>query len=319
MPYDVLSDALAYALDQFSVQKTHIAVFNASGDEPEEWDRQSFKVNVSVKNTLKSDYKTVLVRATRQTDETLGLLANAASHLTEGGTVFVAQENRHGAASLERAAAAGFAGVSSISKFKCRIIKLEKPNPATLQTWATQADLQKTPHGFWSAPGLFSWNRPDMGSELLLKFMPDILTGAGADLGCGYGYLSCGLVKSHGVTRVTAVDLDSRAVECTRRNLSERAVPFDFDCLWRDVTTMHDLKNLDWVIMNPPFHTQLDEDRELGQKFCNAALKMLKSGGNLYLVANRHMPYEAVLKDGARTVTVLADEHGFKILHASAR
>ena len=62
-----------------------------------------------------------------------------------------------------------------------------------------------------------------------------------------------------------------------------------------------------------------DEDRDLGKQFCISALKMLRSGGNLYLVANRHMPYEAVLKDLARNVDVLADENGFKILHAQAR
>jgi len=316
---DILLDALTYGLDQFSVSGTHICILNASGFEPENWERQSFQANISVKNTLKSGYNTVLIRATRQTAETLGLVALAAAHVKDGGNILVAQENRHGASSLERAVPTGFADVSSVSKFKCRILRLKNPDRAVLKTWADAADLQKNPSGYWSAPGLFSWDRPDLGSQILERFLPDILTGAGADLGCGYGYLSGALAKSRGITHLTAVDIDSRAVECTRRNLAERDVKFTHDVLWCDVTAMTDLQKLDWVIMNPPFHTQLDEDRQLGQKFCNAAMKMLKSGGNLYLVANRHMPYEDVLKEHARAVHVLCDERGFKILNAIRR
>ncbi|HEY8963668.1 MAG TPA: class I SAM-dependent methyltransferase [Alphaproteobacteria bacterium] len=317
MTTDILIEALHYGLEQFSASKAPVCVLNASGHELEGWDKQSYLANISVKNTIKSDYNTILVRATRQTDETLGFLAMAVSHLAPNGTILIAQENRLGASSLERAASAGFVDVASISKFKCRILQLKKPKTDILKSWAAKAQIQKNPEGLWSAPGLFSWDRPDLGSQLLLQHLPHILTGAGADLGCGYGYLTTSLVKCRGVTSVTGVDLDSRAIECTRRNLEESDLPFAHDVLWRDVTTMTDLKNLDWVIMNPPFHTQLDEDRNLGQKFCNAALKMLKSGGNLYLVANRHMPYEAVLNAQASRVTVLADERGFKILHAS--
>jgi len=37
----------------------------------------------------------------------------------------------------------------------------------------------------------------------------------------------------------------------------------------------------------------------------------------LWLVANRHLPYEAVLDQGFGQVRTVAQEHGFKIVEAS--
>ena len=43
--------------------------------------------------------------------------------------------------------------------------------------------------GLWSQPGIFSWNRIDPGSSLLLENLP-VLGGRGADFGCGIGVLA---------------------------------------------------------------------------------------------------------------------------------
>ena len=92
-------------------------------------------------------------------------------------------------------------------------------------------------------------------------------------------------------------------------------IPFKVE--WRDATgDLSDLPVMDAVVMNPPFHDQQKEDRELGQKFVHAAMKLLRAGGELYLVANRHMPYEDILAKEASKVTLLEDAQGFKIIRA---
>jgi 16S rRNA (guanine1207-N2)-methyltransferase len=319
---DVLTDALNYALDQIGGPKAPVAVLNASGYEEKSFVKQSNHICNNYLYTLNSVFNTILIRATRQKDETLGLVATAMGQIAAGGSIVIAQENAHGADGLEKRLEEAFTDVTTIIKHKCRVmvLKPESANAGTIAGWQKAAALQKVAAtGLWSQPGLFSWDRFDVGSKLLLSNLPEKLVGNGADLGCGYGFLSVNLVKKDGVTGLYSMDNDNRAVEACTRNLSENGTTIPTHVFWRDATVPHaDIPKLDWVVMNPPFHTQQFEDRELGQKFCNSALKMLKSGGKLYLVANRHMPYEVLLDKAAKKVTLLTDKDGFKILCAQA-
>ncbi len=164
--------------------------------------------------------------------------------------------------------------------------------------------------GLWSQPGVFSWDRIDPGSALLLANLPR-LSGRGADFGCGTGVLARAVLAAPKVSKLTLVDLDRRAIDVAGRNLDEPRA----EMLWADARTL-DLANLDFVVMNPPFHDGGTEDRALGQAFIRQAAAALSKGGALWLTANRHLPYEEVLKPLFRTVTLVASEKGYKIYQA---
>ena len=68
--------------------------------------------------------------------------------------------------------------------------------------------------------------------------------------------------------------------------------------------------------MNPPFHAGRRADPEIGRAFIAAAARMLKPAGTLWLVANRHLPYEISLKDRFRDVAEIAGTSKFKVLQA---
>lgn len=163
----------------------------------------------------------------------------------------------------------------------------------------------------WSQPGVFAWDRIDAGSLLLAEHLP-ALKGAGADLGCGYGALSTVVLRSPAVTALKLIDLDRRAVEAARRNIEDVRASFD----WADVRTVEANGDLDFVVMNPPFHDGGAEDRALGQAFIRQAAAMLKRGGTLWMVANRHLPYEAELKAAFKRVTPLEEGGGYKLFEA---
>ncbi|WP_337188812.1 class I SAM-dependent methyltransferase [Phenylobacterium sp.] len=176
------------------------------------------------------------------------------------------------------------------------------------------------PSGMWSQPGVFSWDRIDPGSARLLDALPS-LAGRGADLGCGVGVLAARVLASPAVTALACVDLDRRAVACARRNLDDPRVTVlqaDVRRLGADVGADlgDDLAGLDVVVMNPPFHDGGHEDRDLGVAFVRAAARMLRKGGACWLVANRHLPYEAALREAFALVEVKADAGGYKILEA---
>jgi 16S rRNA (guanine1207-N2)-methyltransferase len=165
--------------------------------------------------------------------------------------------------------------------------------------------------GLWSQPGVFSWDRIDPGSALLARTLPK-LTGDGADLGCGVGWLGKAALANPSVTRLALIDIDRRAIEAARRNIDDPRA----DIGWADACGDHGLAGLDFVVMNPPFHDNGIEDRGLGFAFIAAARRALRKGGGLWMVANRHLPYEARLAELFRVVIPRADQGGFKVIEA---
>ena len=67
---------------------------------------------------------------------------------------------------------------------------------------------------------------------------------------------------------------------------------------------------------NPPFHAAGEEDKGLGVAFIRKAATSLRTGGQLWMVANKHLPYEVTLKAAFKRVTPLAEANGFKVLLA---
>ena len=164
--------------------------------------------------------------------------------------------------------------------------------------------------GLWTQPGVFSWDRLDPGTALLMETLPR-LSGRGADLGCGLGALAHAVLASDAVKSLDLVDVDRRAVEAARRNVDDPRARH----VWADARTVP-LERLDFVVTNPPFHAAGAEDKGLGVAFLRKAAAGLRNGGHLWLVANKHLPYEATLKAAFKRVTPIAEANGFKVMLA---
>jgi 16S rRNA (guanine1207-N2)-methyltransferase len=168
------------------------------------------------------------------------------------------------------------------------------------------------PLGLWSQPGIFGWDRIDPGSALLMKHLPP-LSGRGADLGCGVGLLARAALSHATVQHMTLIDIDRRAVEAAQRNID----PARSTVLWADATISKAMpRELDFVVMNPPFHDGGTEDQNLGRAFIAKAASLLRKGGVCLLTANRHLPYEAAMKPLFATMTQVVQANGFKIYAA---
>ncbi|MBB3020208.1 16S rRNA (guanine1207-N2)-methyltransferase [Microvirga lupini] len=203
--------------------------------------------------------------------------------------------------------------VSETSRRHYRICICERPS---LPTGIDEALAEGGPRldegfGFWTWPGVFSWNRLDPGSVLLEQNLP-VFSGRGADFGCGIGVLARAILASPTVEHLAMLDIDRRAIEMAARNITDPRG----DPRWADVRNGTGLKGLDFVVMNPPFHDGGAEDQSLGQSFIRQAAEALRAGGVLWLVANRHLPYEGVLKPLFRRVTLKVEAGGYKIYEA---
>ena len=161
----------------------------------------------------------------------------------------------------------------------------------------------------WSQPGVFSWDRLDPGTALLLEHLPP-LAGRGADFGCGIGILTGAVLGSPRVERITSIDIDRRAIQAARRNIADPRADF----IWADVRALNaELRDLDFIVMNAPFHDTGTEDRALPLQFVKRAAEVLRPNGVCWLVANRHLPYEAAIKALFKRIDLKIENSGYKI------
>jgi 16S rRNA (guanine1207-N2)-methyltransferase len=166
--------------------------------------------------------------------------------------------------------------------------------------------------GLMGQPGIFSWDRIDTGTALLMATLPN-LWGRVGDFGCGTGLLSLAVLKSAKVKALTGFDIDRRAIEACALNIKDAR----FASVWTDLRTQGAATTgLDFIVTNPPFHDAGIEDQALGLAFIKVAAQTLRAGGALWLTANRHLPYEAVLTALFKTVTVKAEGQGYKVFEA---
>jgi len=266
----------------------------------------------------------VLVLPPRQREEARALLAKACMAVAPGGIVIAAVANDEGAKSREADLKQLAGSVTTLSKHHCRVFWTHPEvafDAALLAQWA-RADMPRiqrsgeVPGGeFRTRPGVFAWDRVDAASKMLAEALPADLRGRVADFGAGWGYLSLQvLARCMQVTSLDLYEADARALALADDNLADAHLPVH--CHWHDVARGVG-ERFDAIICNPPFHALGRGDRpDIGRAFIAAAANALRQGGQLWLVANRHLPYEQALDDGFVQVDTIAQSGGFKIVHA---
>ncbi|TNJ47594.1 class I SAM-dependent methyltransferase [Phaeobacter sp. B1627] len=175
------------------------------------------------------------------------------------------------------------------------------------------AEPQSVAAEFVTAPGVFSADGIDPASEQLAASLPAKLGSTVADLGAGWGYLSAQILTRAGVSELHLVEADHDALTCAQRNVGDPRAEFH----WADARSWGSKASLDTVVMNPPFHSGRAAEPALGQAFIANAARLLKPSGQLWMVANRHLPYETSLAEAFVAVEEAGGDNRFKILHAS--
>lgn len=235
-----------------------------------------------------------------------------------GGWIVVCGDKVSGAASLRKWAGQFAAVADSLSKNHAIVFWLRVPEKLDHSALARRQNTgARIDNRFETLPGMFSHGKIDTGSALLTRFIAEYAQGAVADFGAGWGYLSaCALANSAAITALDLYEADYDALQAARHNLSTIPSPVTSGFHWQDLTREQPQSRYNTIISNPPFHAGRAADASLGQTFIRCAARALKPDGRLLLVANRHLPYEALLADCFRHSKQLAQENGFKIILA---
>ncbi len=191
--------------------------------------------------------------------------------------------------------------------FACKIA------PEAMADWAALGEGRENEAGFFTVPGVFSSEKVDEGSKLLAAALPASLGKQVADLGSGWGFLSRHILERESVEELHLVEASYAALSCAQKNVQDARAQFH----WDDAMRWEPKANFDSVVMNPPFHKGRKGMPELGQQFIENAARMLKGMGHLYMVANRHLPYEDSLRAHFKFVEEIGGNTRFKLLHAA--
>ncbi len=175
----------------------------------------------------------------------------------------------------------------------------------------TAPEPQTGPEGFVTTAGVFSDGEIDKGSALLVQALPPKLPARMADLGAGWGFLAHHVLQREGVASVDLVEAEALSLDCARQNVTDPRARFH----WADAIQFQ-AGGFDGIVMNPPFHTGRAADPGLGRNFILAAARLLAPHGKLWMVANRHLPYEPTLNAAFRTVDTIAGNSAFKVFYA---
>ena len=266
------------------------------------------------------DYDVVLYLLPKNMVEARYGLAQAVKCLKAGGRVFCAADNKAGGTRLQKLFESfGIDIEGHDSRNKARVVwgNVQNINEDAVSKALFDGQPQAViDDRFISQAGVFGWDKIDKGSEVLTRYIPKDLKGKGADFGCGYGYLSdYALSHCSKIKRLTCLDADYRAVEMCRKNLERYDT--DISYIWADLTKVQtDLRNLDFILMNPPFHEGKKQDIGIGIDFIKSAYQSLKRGGSLFIVANAHLSYEPALEQVFFAVEKLYEGQGFKVFKA---
>lgn len=276
---------------------------------------QGIEVN-SAPEEISGPLSLALINLPKSRIESEYLIAHALQNLGPEGTLMAAADNRAGGNRIEKTFREfGIEQYHSVSKNKARVVW---GTPSSINQVKCEAALKagalQNLNGTWTQAGIFGWNKIDRGSFILSDVIEN-LTGKGADFGCGYGFLSLSaLHQNPAITSLICAEADARALKCAEKNLAEFAGKARFD--WIDLSRETPYKNLDFILMNPPFHEGKKTAPTLGIAFIENAHKALRKGGTLHMVANSHLPYERPLESLFTKTQKIYEGEGFKVFSA---
>ena len=251
------------------------------------------------------------------------LLANTLVNLTPGDQLWLPGENRSGIKSAgKRLQKISTTARKLDSARHCSLFALEiddkiKSALCTTETTGKQYEVnyQQQSLKFITLPAVFSYGSLDPASKMLLATLQEQpVKGRVLDFACGCGVIGLSLSSAQPESTIDLLDVNAMALASTENNI-------DINCLSRrnlrvfaaDIfSTVTDSYNA--IISNPPFHRHSKQSLEVSKKLIAGAPKYLHKGGELRIVANKHLPYLRLFNEVFSQVDILQADKFFQVI-----
>tara|TARA_B100000809_G_C15136740_1_gene530953 strand:+ start:993 stop:2201 length:1209 start_codon:yes stop_codon:yes gene_type:complete len=185
--------------------------------------------------------------------------------------------------------------------------------------YPTEYTLENTAHLLTNHANVFSRASLDIGSRLFIQHLPNGFTGKDIfDVGCGNGLLGLIAAERNPGARLHFYDESYMALASARENI-ERAFNGTQLAEYRadNCLASADDSSADLMLINPPFHQgNVVGDFIAWQMFVDAK-RVLRPGGELWIVGNRHMGYHLKLQRLFGHCSTKASDAKFVILNVT--
>lgn len=241
----------------------------------------------------------VLMQLPKSLPELHEIAETIARHADPAVVVFAGGRVKHMSTGMNDVLRARFDDVhATLGRQKSRVLVARSPKAGVQSTfpkreWHADLDLWVAAHG-----AAFGGTKVDLGTRYLLTFLERMNPTARdvVDLGCGTGVLAAAVARARPQVSVVATDDSAAAVasaSATMRlnSLAERVLVVRDDAM----STVADA-SVDLVVCNSPFHVGTTVDPRAAVGLFGAAARVLRAGGELWTVFNRHLPYERDLE-----------------------
>ncbi len=159
-------------------------------------------------------------------------------------------------------------------------------------------------------PGVFSQNKLDVGTEVLLENLPEKISGKVLDFGCGAGVIAAYIGTLHPDTNLSLVDVSALALQSAETTLTINQLNGTFlaSNSLSNVTEKYDV-----VISNPPFHQGVKTHYAATEQFLSNIKQHLTSNGTITIVANSFLKYPPIMEKTIGATKTLVVKKGFAI------
>jgi 16S rRNA (guanine1207-N2)-methyltransferase len=163
---------------------------------------------------------------------------------------------------------------------------------------------------------VFASGKLDEGTQLLLEALEVHRTDEALDIGCGAGFIGTFIAERASKGMVTMVDASLAAVDAARTMIEQRGLT-NIKVLASDGAQAVLSQKFDLVVTNPPFHLGGVQTTEIAARFIREAAQVLRPRGRFYLVANRFLKYEPVMRACFKTVEEVRGNARYKVLRCT--
>jgi 16S rRNA (guanine1207-N2)-methyltransferase len=257
----------------------------------------------------------VIIYMTKAKSRLALILDYARASLEKDGDIWIVGENKGGVKNLHKSLKDDFAQIDKMTSGKHSAIVTAcgpvESKPFDINNYYSE-QVNELGIPLKALPGVFSQEKLDKGTAMLLKHLPRKVKGRVLDFGCGAGIIGAYISQNREVEEVELLDDDILAVTSAQKNIKDNDIAFSEAYLSNGFENVEDRYH--WIVSNPPFHQGVKTDYNVTEKFLNDAREHLKLSGKLLIVANEFLTYENILREHFNGVTQVAKENGYKLI-----